>query len=55
MIIPPVDAVASTAPAKRDVKPIFFINGMVKVPVVATLATALPLNEPVNADEMTAT
>ena len=53
--MPPVEAVASTAPAKRDDSPMLFISGMVKVPVVATLATALPLNEPVSADEITAT
>ncbi len=55
IIIPPVEAAASTAPAKRGDRPMLFIRGIVKVPVVATLATALPLSEPVRAEEITAT
>src|SRR3546814_18878519 len=37
------DATASTAPAKRAEKPVRFMSGMVRTPVLATLATALPL------------
>ena len=39
---PPEEAVASTAPATCASNPIRFISGMVKVPVVTVLATALP-------------
>jgi len=39
---PPVEATASTAPAKVGRYPIFFIKGIVKEPVLTTLATALP-------------
>ncbi len=39
---PPVEAIDSTAPAKVESYPLFFIAGMVNVPTVATLATALP-------------
>ncbi len=55
MIIPPVEAAASTAPANFGFNPMDFIKGMVNVPVVATLATADPLNDPVNALDNTAT
>ena len=41
-IWPPQEAAASTAPANSGVYPIFFIRGIVKLPVVATLATAEP-------------
>ena len=46
---PPVLAAASMAPAKNGLKPERRIRGMVKVPVVTTLATALPDREPMNA------
>ena len=42
MIWPPVDATASTAAANAGRKPSFFIIGIVKAPVVTTLAEALP-------------
>ena len=34
MIWPPVEATASTAPAKAGLYPTFFISGMVKMPVL---------------------
>ena len=43
---PPTDAAADTAPANSAEYPVFFIRGMVKDPVVTTLATADPLMEP---------
>jgi hypothetical protein len=54
MSCPPVEATASTAPAKKDGYPIFFIRGMVNVPVPYTLATAEPEIEPNRHDEVTA-
>ena len=42
VICPPLDAAASTAPAKCDFKPLFLIKGIVITPVPTTLATALP-------------
>src|SRR5699024_11067958 len=54
VIIPPVEATASTAPACLGLKPTFFIKGIVKVPVVATLATGDPDNIPINPLETTA-
>ena len=39
---PPLEAAASTAPAKEFLKPCLFIIGMVKTPVPTTLATGLP-------------
>ena len=51
MIWPPLEAQASTAPAKAGGKPTFFIRGMVKVPVVTTLPAALPLTVPMMAEE----
>ncbi len=42
MICPPLEAQASTAPAKWGRYPTLFMRGMVKEPVVTTLATALP-------------
>ena len=54
MIWPPLEAQASTAPAKAGGKPTFFIRGMVKVPVVTTLPAALPLTVPMVAEETTA-
>ena len=52
MICPPVEATASTAPAKAGLKPMRFISGIEKVPVVITLATAEPDTEP-NRPEVT--
>ena len=52
---PPVDAAASTAPATWDLKPIFFIMGMVKDPVMTALAVLLPEIEPISPLERTAT
>ena len=39
---PPQEALASTAPAKRGLKPTFFISGMVMTPVVTVLAMGEP-------------
>ena len=39
---PPEEATVSTAPASSGLYPIFFIRGMVRVPVVTTFATVLP-------------
>ena len=44
---PPEEAVASTAPATWDSNPILFMSGMVNVPVVTVLATALPEMVPI--------
>jgi len=55
MICPPVEATASTAPANDGLYPIFFIIGIVKVPVAYTFAAALPDIEPNSADEIVAT
>ena len=55
MNCPPVEPTASTAPAKCGGKPVRFINGMVKVPTAATLATALPLIMPNRDEPATAT
>src|SRR5260221_13949416 len=52
---PPQDAEASTAPAKRGVKPYFFIIGMVSEPVVTALATADPEIIPNSPDDTTQT
>ena len=52
---PPVEATASTAPAKSFLYPVFFISGMVMVPVVATFAMADPLIIPIRADAITET
>ena len=49
MSCPPVLAAASMAPAKKGLKPDRRMRGMVKVPVVTTLATALPEREPMRA------
>ena len=51
---PLVDAATSTAPALVPGKPTRFINGMVKVPVVATLAIEEPEIRPVVAEATTA-
>ena len=42
VICPPLEAAASTAPAKCALNPRFLINGIVMTPVPTTLATALP-------------
>ena len=44
---PPELAAASTPAADSGLKPELFISGMVIVPVVAVLATALPESEPI--------
>ena len=46
MICPPVELTASTDAAKEGLKPMRFISGMEKAPVVITLATAEPETEP---------
>ena len=48
IICPPVEATASTAPAKTGLNPALFIMGMVMVSVVTTFPTALPLIIPIN-------
>src|SRR5687768_3527586 len=45
-IAPPLEAVASMAPARAAGMPIFFMMGMVSGPVVATSAVGLPDTEP---------
>ena len=55
MIWPPVEATASTPPAKGARKPVRFISGIVIVPVTMTLATALPEIVPNRLEEITAT
>ncbi len=55
MICPPMEAVASTAPANSGLKPVRFMSGMVKAPVVTTLAIADPLTIPRRQEEKTAT
>ena len=55
MSCPPVEAVASTAPANSGRHPTFFMSGIVKVPVVATFATDDPLIVPSSPDATTAT
>ena len=51
---PPVEEIASMAPASWLRKPVRFISGMVKAPVVTTLATEEPEMEPNSAEVMTA-
>jgi len=51
----PIEEAASTAPANSARKPVFFIRGMVKAPMVTTLAMAEPLTVPRMALETTAT
>ena len=51
----PRAAAASTAPAKAGSYPNFFIIGMVKLPVPATLATELPDTVPIKPLDNTAT
>ena len=54
MIWPLTDEATSTAPAFSELKPTFFISGMVKVPVVTTLAIDDPEIRPVIAEATTA-
>ncbi len=54
MIWPLTDDAVSTAPAFSAEKPTFFISGIVKVPVVTTLAIDEPEIRPVIADDTTA-
>ena len=55
MICPPVDAAASTAPAKSGLYPVLTIIGMVTEPVVTVLPTEEPETIPQRAEEITAT
>ena len=52
---PPHEALASTAPAKRGLKPTFFISGIVITPVVTVLAMAEPEIMPNRPEETTLT
>ena len=54
MICPLTEEATSTAPAFSELKPTFFINGMVNVPVVTTFAMEEPEIRPVMADATTA-
>ena len=54
MICPLTEDATSTAPAFSEEKPTFFIKGMVKVPVVTTLAMEEPEIRPVMAEDTTA-
>ena len=54
MICPLTDDATSTAPAFSPEKPTRFISGIVKVPVVTTLAIEDPEIKPVMADDRTA-
>jgi hypothetical protein len=54
MIWPLTEELTSTAPAFSEEKPTFFIKGMVKVPVVTTLAIDEPEISPVIAELTTA-
>ncbi len=54
MIWPLTEDATSTAPAFSELKPTRFISGMVKVPVVTTLAMEEPEMRPVMAEETTA-
>lgn len=51
---PPVEATASMAPATEGRTPVFFISGMMNVPIVITLATGEPEIIPIRALENTA-
>src|SRR3546814_17682686 len=51
---PPVEAMASMAPASWGRKPVRFMRGIVKEPVVTTLATDEPEIEPNRAEVITA-
>ena len=52
---PPVEAAASTAAATWALKPIFFIMGMVKDPVITAFAVLLPEIDPISPLDRTAT
>ena len=52
IIMPPVEATASTEPAKAGSNPFLIIRGMVKAPVVATFAAEDPLMVPIRPLEM---
>ena len=54
MIWPLTEAATSTAPAFSAVKPTRFISGIVKVPVVTTLAIEEPEISPVRPEDSTA-
>ena len=54
IICPFTDEATSIAPAFSALKPTRFIIGIVKVPVVTTLAIEDPDTNPVNAEETTA-
>ena len=54
MICPLTELATSTAPAFSEEKPTRFISGIVKVPVVTTLAMDEPEMRPVMAEETTA-
>ena len=55
IIVPPVEAQASMAPAVLARTPMRFIAGIVKAPVVRTLVIGPPLMEPNRPDEKIAT
>ena len=55
IIVPPVDAQASMAPAVFARTPMRFIAGMVSEPVVSTLVIGPPDIEPNNPEEKIAT
>jgi len=55
MICPPIEAVASTPPAKDARKPKRFISGMVNWPEATTLATPEPEIVPISAEDRIAT
>ena len=55
MICPPVDATASMAAAMCAGYPVCFMSGMLKAPLIATLATALPDTVPNSAEDTTDT
>ena len=50
---PPVEAVASMAPAIVALNPVRFISGMLTIPLTSTLATALPEIMPKRPEEIT--
>ena len=55
IICPPVDATASTAPAKCGSYPTLFMRGIVNMPVVQTFATDEPETVPIRPELTTAT
>jgi hypothetical protein len=50
---PPVEAVASIAPANAALKPVRFMSGIVMMPSTSTFATALPDTVPKRPDDTT--